>query len=394
MNKLLNTCFSGPITPSLSRSAAPSSAAVEVPVIFLLFMCGFCSVYAADDDFEYAVSLEKSGYIWLAEKEYSRIAGSESESRTTRIRVLSRLAHIYAAQGRLSDQEKSLKALAGMGKPDDPADIHFILVMAERTLSQDNEVKVVLLAESLDTAVSQDPRSEIADKLRTELEARTGRLISEYTKKYGAACEEGINPYSLAVGKTKYLQSFIFKEIDKEKHTSFLKALLREYFTAHTEREHQFAEVPFYRGFILEQLKFTKKAAHSFVKALSRTYRYTNQALRKKAFLRAVRNFYNAEMYCECAMIGLVYRNEFSLSGGKGAPDSEQDAIRCINTSLDHLKTSYPEKYRKIAEMTRKSRGGMTIQAARVSSGGVRRYVIRGSGGSSAVVEMPILKRR
>jgi len=362
----------------------------SIPIITILITC-ICTyaVYSDEDDFAFAASLEKSGFIWLAQEEYVRLTESESSSRETKIRAFNRLAYIYAAQGSIRDQEQLLSAVIKLGKPTDPPDIQFMLYMANKKMSKNNEMRVVSLAASLDTALLQNPRSEHAQKLRKELETRTEQLISFYRKKYGQACEKGFNPFRIAVGKTKYFQSFIYKEVDKEKHSAFLKKLANDYFTPPQGIKNCFAEVPLYRGLIQEQLKNPRKAADAFVMCLTCSHYYSSRPLRKKAFLHAVANFFAANMYRECAMVGLVYRDKLRISDNPRASRQERESVKQINTSIEKFKKSNPEEYAQLVKAASKGNAVMGVSATSVSVGKVRRYVVKGSGGSAATVDMP-----
>ena len=356
-------------------------------VIGMLILLAVPLLYSEDDDLEFAISLEKAGYSWMAQEIFSSLMKNMDAEGKIRIHLI--LARMYNEEGnkekRNSEYETIIKLGAGLNLP--------VVKKVELKLNTIRENNVYTAIQKLEGKAKDKVEEKDKKGIRAELERNIDRVISYYKKQSedGSEKAKSAKQHLISLAKAMYYKSFVYKGVDKTKHKTFLKNLNDTCFKPVPQEETASPiDIPFFRGLTFEQMGNPRNAAFAFLGCLRYPTYSSLYPARRNAYFHAVSDFYSAGMHKECAEVAFVYMDQFPVRTGPSSSDSESMFISQVNSSMDTLKKTDPDGYNNVVRLVRmRTNCVLTVRATRVSVDNVRRYRVTGSGGSSAFIEMP-----
>ncbi|MFC1479170.1 hypothetical protein ACFL6F_01100 [Planctomycetota bacterium] len=344
-------------------------------------------LYSEDDDLEFAISLEKAGYSWMAQEIFSSLMEDMDVEGKIRIHLI--LAKMHNEEGNEEKRNREYEMIIGLG-----TGLNLPVVKkVELKLNTIRENAVYTAIQKLEGKAKDKVEEKEKEGIRAELEKNIDGVISYYKKQ---SEEDGKNTKSakghlISLAKAMYYKSFAYKGADKTKHNAFLKDLNNTHFKPVPQEETASPiDIPFFRGLTFEQMGNPKNAAFAFLGCLRYPTYSSLYPARRNAYFHAVSDFYSAGMFKECAEVAFVYMDQFPVRTGSSASDTESMFISQVNSSMDTLKKTDPDAYNNVVRLVRmRTNCVLTVRATRVSVENVRRYRVTGSGGSSAFIEMP-----
>jgi len=357
-----------------------------ITAVVLLSVIICLPAFGRDDDVEFAISLYKAGFSWLAEKEFASILAQRDTQGKIHFRLL--LARLYEKEGneqkRNSEYEKIISLGKGLNLPE--------VEKVEKILNSIREKNVYVIIRKLEGKEKNNIPEKEKKSLRAELEKNIDGVISFYTKKAEECSKKnkrGRSPL-MSLAKAHYYK-IVYKDTDIRKHRQYLQNLNDTFFKPIPQEETVSPiDIPFFRGLAFEQMNEPEQAALTFIGCLRFPVYPSLYRARRSAYFHAVSDFFKAGMHKECAETAFVYMDQFPVRTGYSASSGESLFASQVNASMDILEKTDPAAYSRVVRLARmRTNAVMTVRATRVSVDRVRRYEVTGSGGSSAIIEMP-----